>query len=894
MPKHFLNSLFTPKSLALFGASERADTVGQVVMQNMLESGFQGSFLAINPKHSTILGQAAYASLKEVEEPVDLAVITTPAQAVPGIMEDCGEHGVRAAIIISAGFREVGPSGAKLEQRVSSIAKHYGIRFLGPNCLGLMTPAIGLNATFNKGGAQAGGLALISQSGALCTAIIDWAGLNDIGFSAVVSTGISADLDFGDILDYLTGDPHTHSIIMYIEGIRRSRAFMSALRAAARMKPVIVLKVGRHEAGSKAAVSHTGALVGGDDAFDAALQRAGVVRVATFGQLFATAKTLASRYRAYGSRLAIITNGGGPGVMAADRIADLPVKLAELDSETVTALNAKLPPTWSRNNPIDIIGDADADRYHEALAIVLRDKGVDGVLVLLTPQAMTHPVAVAEKTVALALKSTKPVLTCWMGQKEVAAGRDLFAQQHIPDFRTPEAAVEAFAYLAMHHRNQKLLVQTPASLDAAGEPDVEGAQIIIESVLAEHRKVLSEMESKALLRAFNIPIVGTAVAKTANEALVLAESMGLPVAMKINSAQITHKSDVGGVRLNLNNAHAIRTAFKEIISDAGRHRPDAELAGVTVERMSNKVNGRELFIGVTRDPVFGPIITFGNGGSNIEVIDDKASALPPLNRFLARNLINDTKIKKMLREFRGMPAIDMNALESVLLRVSDMVCELPWLQEMDINPLIADESGAVAVDARIVVDYYTPSSDRYAHMAVCPYPNHLTCHWQLADGTDITIRSIRPEDADIEKAFIKNLSDRAKYFRFMQSLKELTPEMLIRFTQIDYDREMAFIAVSRIDGRDLELGVARYAMNPDALSCEFAIVVADEWQERGLAHKLMASLMDAARNRGLKTMYGEVLSNNVDMLNLIKNLGFSARVDEDDHSITKVVKPLNS
>jgi acetyltransferase len=892
MGKHFLSPLFAPQAVAVFGATDRENAVGQIVFKNMLESGYRGQLFAINPKHQKVQGQPAFATLKDTGQHIDLAVITTPAKTVPDIMEECGEQGVKTAVIISAGFRETGKVGAKLEKQVLQIAQRYGIRFMGPNCLGIMRPSIGLNATFNKGSARAGSLALVSQSGALCTAIIDWAQLNDVGFSSVVSMGISADIDFGEVLDFLASDPQTGSIILYIEGVQQARSFMSALRAAARMKPVIVMKVGREEAGSKAAQSHTGALVGRDDAFDAALQRAGVVRVETFGQVFATAKTLVSRYHAYGRRLAIITNGGGPGVMAADRASELKIQLATLSPKTMEELNKVLPPTWSHGNPIDVIGDADPERYKLALSTILKDEGVDGALVMLTPQAMTEPTAVAKEVVEIAEKCIKPVLTCWMGKKEVQSGRDLFNQARIPDFRTPEAAVEAFSYLAKHHHNQKLLMQTPGSLGTLEEPDVEGAQIIIESVLTERRKVLSEMESKALLGAFQIPTIETAIAKTPNEALVLAEAMGMPVAMKINSPDITHKSDVGGVRLNLDNAQAVRTVFKEILSDAARHRPGARLDGVTVEKMSTKRHGRELMVGVIRDPVFGPIITFGAGGTKVEIIADRAVALPPLNRYLAKSLIQNTRINKMLGEFRGMLPVNMDALENVLLRVSEMVCELPWLHEMDINPLIADENGVVAVDARVVVDYYTPSPDRYAHMAIYPYPNHLVTHWQLADGTDITVRPIRPEDAEIEKEFVRNLSDEAKYFRFMQSLQELTPEMLIRFTQIDYDREMAFIAVTNTDGREVELGVCRYTINPDGLSCEFAIVIADEWQGRGFAHKLMGTLMDAARARGLKYMLGEVLTNNPGMLKLVEKLGFESHADSEDRSITHVSKFL--
>ncbi len=893
MSQHYLSSLFTPQSVAVFGASDRPNSVGQIVFQNMLESGFKGKLFAVNPKHETVQDQPAYSNIRDIDEHVELAVITTPAHTVPGIIEQCGEAGVKAAIIISAGFREVGESGLKLERAVVENARRYGMRFIGPNCLGVMRPSIGLNATFNNGGATGGSLALVSQSGALCTAILDWAKSNDVGFSSVVSTGISADVKFGDILDYLESDPRTDSILLYIEGVQNARGFMSSLRAAARIKPVIVMKVGRHETGSKAAMSHTGALVGSDDAFDAALKRAGVIRVETFGQLFATARALASRYKkAYGSRLAIVTNGGGPGVMAADRAADLNIQLAELSESSLTALNEFLPPTWSHGNPVDVIGDATPERYQQAVSVCLRDANVDGVLVILTPQAMTNPTEVAKAIISLAEQSTKPILTCWMGRNQVDEGRKLFVQGRIPDFRTPEAAVEAFSYMAAYHRNQQLLVQAPGSLGHQEEPDIEGSHIIIESVLSERRQVLTELESKALLGAFQIPIATTALARSPNEALVIAESLGFPVAMKINSPDISHKSDVGGVRLNLHNAQVIRAAFKEILVEAQKHRPDARMDGVTVSRMRRSPNARELMLGVIRDPVFGPVITFGAGGTAVEVIGDRAVSLPPLNRYLARTLIQGTRVNKLLGKFRRMPPINMDALESVLLRVSEMVCELPWLQEMDINPLIVDEIGAVAVDARVVVDYYSPAPDRYAHMAIHPYPSHLVSHWQLPDGTDVTIRPIRPEDAKIEDDFVRNLSDQAKYFRFMQALHELTPTMLIRFTQIDYDREMAFIAVIHQDGKEIELGVARYAINPDGHTCEFAIVIADEWQHRGFGHKLMQSLMDAARARGLKLMQGEVLTNNSNMLKLVQKLGFEMKVSPEDHNIMAVQKVL--
>ncbi len=892
MSRHFLSTLFIPRSVAVFGVSEETGAIGTIAFKNLLEGEYKGTLYAISPTHKKILEQRVYANLKEVAQPVDLAVIASPAQELPEILESCGEHGIHTAIILTGGFVHAGKVSAKLAQTVVGITKGYSLRFLGPDSLGLMRAQLGLNATFTQNRLKPGNLALVSQSGSLCTAILDWAELNDVGFSTVVSLGDAIDISFGEVLDYLAFDPQTGSIILYIETIHHARNFMSALRAAARMKPVIVLKSGRYDLDTQSSTHQHSALLNKDAAFDAALQRAGVVRVENFGQIFATATTLASRYQAYGSRLLIISNGVGPGIMAADRALDLRIHLAEFSSTNVTALKKAMPQQWNYRNPLNLLGDAGAERYRTVLELALQDSQVDGMLVILTPQAVTQPLEIAQAVVDVANRSSKPILTCWMGKRQVQSSRDLFSQARLPDFRTPEAAVEAFSYLAAHHRNQKLLVQTPGSLGHSAGPDVEGAQIIIESVLTERRKVLSEMESKALLGAFQIPIIGTAIAKTPNEALVLAESLGFPVAMKINSPDIPHKSDVGGVRLNLSNAQSIRTTFNEIISEAQRRRPDARMDGVTVERMSRKRNGRELMVGMFRDPVFGPVITFGAGGVSVEIINDRAVALPPLNHYLARTLINSTRVKKILQEFRGMPPIKMEALENVLLRVSEMVCELPWLREIDINPLIADEEGIVAVDARVVVDYYIPSADRYAHMAIYPYPNHLVNHWQLADGRNITLRPIRPEDAEIEHDFVKNLSDEAKYFRFIQSINELTPEMLIRFTQIDYDREMAFIAVTQMDGHEVELGVARYTMNPDGLSCEFAIVVADAWQGRGFAHKLMSSLMDAARARGLQSMEGEVLSNNFGMLKLVQKLGFSTRVDPDDRNLTLVHKFL--
>jgi acetyltransferase len=897
MGQHYLKPLFAPKSVAVFGASDQMDSVGKIVFHNMLQSGYQGALYPINPNHAKIQGQKAYASISQIQEPVDLAIIATPPHSVPDIIEECGKHNVKAAVIITAGFGEAGAAGIKLERAVLENAKRHNIRLIGPNCLGVMRPDIGLNATFNHGSANIGNLAFVSQSGALCTAILDWAQTNDVGFSSVISMGSSIDVDFGEILDYLVSDIKTQSILLYIEGIRNARSFMSAIRAAAQIKPVILVKVGRHSVSSKAAMSHTASLVGSDDAFDAAVRRAGVVRVQTVTQLFSVAKALSCGFHPTGNRLAIVTNGGGPGVMATDIAADLGLAMANLSEETINKLNQTLPGTWSHGNPVDIIGDAQADRYHHAVKACLEDPNVDGVLTILTPQAMTKPLEAANAVIELSNQYSKPLLACWMGGKQVEQSRKLFNSAKKPSFRTPEPAVEVFSFLSKYYQNQKLLIQVPGPLSHQHEPDVEGARMVIEGALQERRKILNEMESKALLSAFHIPVAKTLIARSPNEALQIALELGFPVAMKINSPDITHKTDAGGVMLNLANAQAVPAAYHEMLDKVREYRPDARIDGVSIQPMVVKPNGRELMLGVTNDPVFGPVITFGAGGTMVEVMGDRSVALPPLNSFLVKDLIQGTRIAKMLGEFRHMPAVNMEALESLLLRVSEMVCELPMLMEMDINPLIVDEHGALAADARVIVAFRTPSADRYAHMAIYPYPSHLVSNWQLSDGSNIVIRPIRPEDAELEQAFVRELSEESRYFRFMNSIQELSPAMLVRFTQIDYSREIALLAVKethghKTDQKELEVGVARYATNPDGESCEFAIVIADNMHGKGLGSKLMTVLMDAARERGLKVMQGEVLSQNNHMLKLMKNLGFTIETSKEDDSIKSVYKLL--
>ncbi|MCX8086161.1 MAG: bifunctional acetate--CoA ligase family protein/GNAT family N-acetyltransferase [Rhodocyclaceae bacterium] len=891
--QHYLSPLFEPKSLAIIGASETPGSVGATLVSNVIDGGYTGRLFFVNPRHETVFGQKAYDSVESIPQRLDLAVICTKAETVPAIVESCGRAGTRHAIVISGGFAEMGPRGANLLRATLDSARRHNLRLLGPNCLGLMRPASNLNATFAHGSALPGTIGLISQSGALCTAILDWALPNGVGFSNVVSLGAESDIDFGEILEYMVADPRTESIFLYIEGIKNARRFMSALRAAARAKPVLIIKVGRHPAGREAALSHTGALVGADDVFDAALRRAGVVRLGNVGQMYAAASALFAHFRPRGNRLMILTNGGGPGVMAADHAADIGIPLAKFSEATLERLNAVLPPTWSQSNPADIVGDADPARYAAALTACLEDENVDGVLTILTPQAMSDPTQAARSVIEITKRYDKPVVTCWMGEEQVKEARRLFKGAGIPTFRTPEPAVELFSHISAYYRNQQLLMQAPPSISDHTPPRLESAKLVIETALAEGRQQLNEMESKALLAAFRIPIAQTVIARSPSEAMVLAEEIGLPVVMKIDSPQITHKSDSGGVRLNLNSLAAVRDAYNEIIEEVKKNRPDAIIHGIAIEPMIQKAHGRELMVGMTRDSVFGPVILFGPGGAGVETSRERTVALPPLNRFLVADMLASTKTAARLGEFRNMPPVSMEALEAVLLRVSEMVCELPWIREMDINPLIVDEHGAVAVDARIAIEQLPITAGRYDHMAIHPYPSHLTTTYQTADGIEVTIRPIRPEDAEMEQEFVRNLSAESKYFRFMNTLRELSPVQLVRLTQIDYDREMAFVAIIEENGREREIGVARYAMNPDGESCEFAIVVADDWQGKGLARRLMGVLIETARERGLKFMNGDFLAENRRMIQFVTSLGFVLSPHPDDPGLKRGVLALN-
>ncbi len=892
MGYHYLNKLFAPTSIAVFGVSTNPNSVGSRILENLHKGEFSGELYPVNPKYESFDDSKCYASIDDIGKVVGLAVIATPAATIPNILRQCGDHGIKNAVVISAGFVEAGASGKKLERELHEVAKQYGIHVIGPNSLGIMRPVANLNATFSKNQARPGKLALVSQSGAICTAILDWAESKHIGFSTVVSIGEATDVGFGEVLHYLSMDPQTSSIIVYVEGVRDARSFMSGLRVAARMKPVVVIKAGRHEAGSKAAASHSGALVGRDDVFEAALDRAGVVRASSINQLFSTVNILSTGLRANYDRLMVLTNGGGPAVMAADRAQDMGINIPDLTPETIKQLHKILPADWSKGNPVDILGDANPERYSQATKIALEDSNTDGLLILLSPQAMTDPTGVAKQLIKATAKTRKPVLACWMGDFLVSNARKLFDEAAIPSFRTPESAVEAFAHLATFRRNQKLLLQVPSSLQEVTKPDVEGARLIIESVLADGRYTLGTVESKAILAAFRIPVIQATLARNPTEALIAAESAGFPVAMKISAHNLTHKSDSGGVRLDIPNAHAVRNVYKEMIESVQRKEPDAVIEGITVEHMYRSTSSRELLVGVSRDTVFGPVVSFGMGGTAVEIHRDTVVALPPLNSYMINKMIAKTRVSRMLEKFRHLPAINHEALKKVLLRISEMVCELPEIIEAEINPLIADEHGVIAVDARFRVNYAPVTGLKYDHMAIHPYPVDYVRSLQLPDGTDIVIRPIRPEDGVMEQRFVRNLSKKSRYMRFMQALQELTPEMLMRFTQIDYDREMCFIATTVIDGEEVELGVSRYSITPDGDSCEFALVTADEWQGRGLGFLLMKSLMHSAREKGLTTIDGEVLSNNTGMLRLMKRLGFDIKKDPQDFSIVNVRRRL--
>lgn len=893
MPSPPLMGLFNPGSVAVFGASDDEASVGGRIFAKLADGRFGGEITPINPRHPSVLGRPCHPDLATAGVRPDLAVIATPAATVVDVFRQCGKAGVRFAVVLSAGFAETGAEGSKLQVGLVEAARRNGIRFLGPNCVGLARPWLGLDATFLRTSAPPGDLALVSQSGALCSAISDWAMANALGFSAIVSLGNAAGIGFGTALDVFATDSKTRAILLYVEGIADAARFLSAMRVAARTKPVIVLKAGRHGESARAAHTHTGAMMGSDAVFDAALARAGAVRVHSFGQLFAAAKILAANRRARGNRLGIVTNGGGAGVLAADRAGDLGLCLASPSPATIAALDACLPAYWSHANPLDILGDAPPLAFGAAVTATMADPAYDGVLVMLTPQAMTEALAAAEAVVASRPQDTaKPLLACWMGESSVLEARAVLSRNGIPDFTTPERAVEAFSYLASHQRAHELALEVPPPLPEQAPADVEGARLIIDGALKDGRAMLSDIESKALLRAFGIPVNTTLAAPDAAAALVAAETVGFPVALKIASPDIPHKSDAGGVRLNVATAAELLSAVREIKAAVARARPEARLRGMTVERMAPLDRSRELVVGVARDPVFGPAIIVGAGGVMVELLRDRAIGLPPLTSVLARRMIDGTRVAALLEAVRNRPAADREAVTRVLLQVSDMVCELPEIVELDINPLIAGPEGVLAVDARIAVARPPARDGPYDHVPIHPYPRRLMRTEYLLDGTPLVIRPVRPEDAEGEAGFVRALSESGRRFRFMATLNELTPEMLSRFVGTDYRREMVLLAILRRDGRDEQHGVARYAVDPDEEACEFAVVVSDDEQHQGIGTRLMKALMDAARQRGLARMHGSVLADNTAMLQLVDELGFRRIRDPCDPNTVLIERDL--
>lgn len=895
MDKHYLTPLFDPESIILFTGSE-SDPAGQVshaqaLLASFRAQGFRGAVTELNTQTTGTLGDLAQTR-------ADLAIIALPPEEIVAALELAGRIKCKAALVLSAGI------GAPLAAEMARTAQRHGVMLLGPNSQGFQRPTRLLNASTVGPLAAPGQLALISQSGALTASILDWARQNRVGFSAVVSVGPHSMLRIADALDFLASDRHTHSIVVYLEGISNARRFMSALRAAASSKPVVILKAGRKHAGNVAAQTHSAAVVGSDAVFDSAIRRAGAVRVRSFVELFSAAKCLASRYRPVGKRLAIITNGGGPGVLAADWVSEIGLQLGVLSDATARALLPQLPPVASLADLIDVSEDAQPEHYRAALAAAATDKAVDGVLVIHSPKFGGDAEAIARVLVEFRPKMSKPLVSCWMGDASVASARTLLADAQIPTFRTPEAAVGAFGNIASFYQNQQLLQQTPPPFSQLAAPDVEGARLLIESVLAERRQTLTEMESKALLAAFHIPVTTTIIARTPAEAMMIAAQQGFPVALKVDSPDISHKSDVGGVALNVMNASQVRDVYQDMMVNVARARPDARINGITVQAMARMQRGRELYIGMVTDDPFGPVIAFGAGGTMIELMGGSAMELPPLNQFLAHRLIERARVAETLGEWRGAPAVNMQALEQVLLRVSEMVCELPQLREMDINPIIVDERGVVAVDARIVVGQSSVSAGGgrgYGHLAILPYPARYEQDWPLRGGGEYTVRPIHPGDAQMLQDLTRRLSPESRYFRFVSSMAELPPGMLSRFTLIDYDREMALCAVIKeekpgADGApevsERFIAVSRYITNPDHTSCEFSLVVDDAFAGQGLGTRMMHSIMDVARERGLQEMVGMVLTSNGAMLKLMRSLGFSVKAYPDDPEFRLVTHAL--
>ncbi|MBL6931437.1 MAG: GNAT family N-acetyltransferase [Rhodospirillales bacterium] len=889
-----LHHLFSPKSVAVIGASNRPRSIGHLVMHNLLDGGFEGPIMPVNPTQVSISGVLAYKNVGELPTSPELAVICVPPLAIPNVLEELCEKGTRAAIVLTAGLDEPVEEGEiTVKEKMLEIAQQYGMRILGPNCLGLLVPGVGLNASFAHCSALPGKIAFVSQSGALCTAVLDWARPRGIGFSHFISMGEMVDTDFGDILDYLGSDPNTYAILLYIESIHGNRNFMSAARAAARNKPVLAIKAGRQAEGARAAASHTGALAGADFVYDAAFRRAGMLRVYDFEELFSAVETLSRGRRPTGERLAILTNGGGLGVLAVDNLIEQGGKLAELSDDTLAKLDGVLPSTWSHANPVDIIGDAPAQRYNDALHILFDAKEVDAVLCMHCPVAVVSPREVAHGIIEVSKAHPKAALTtCFVGEESVAPGRKLFSDANIPTFDTPLKAVQAFMHTVQYRCNQELLMETPPSLPSNFQPDREAARLIVENTLALGHEFMNEPDAKKVLAAYGVPTVETHIVTSPLDARAKAESMGFPVVLKIVSPQITHKSDVGGVVLNLETPDAVEKAAREMLDRVKETFGDLDVTGFSVQTMARRPGAHELIIGVVNDTIFGPVILFGEGGTAVEVIGDRAVALPPLNMVLAKDLISRTRVYKLLKSYRDHPAVDLDAICLALNQVAQLIIDIPEIDELDINPLFADAKGVLALDARIKVAS-TPMSGS-ERLAIRPYPAEQESAFTMKNGRDVLIRPIRPEDEPNHHIFISKLTPEDIRFRFFGLVNSLPHSQMARLTQIDYDRDMAFIAIGKDDNdQDETLGVVRIVATRDNTVSEFSIIVRSDLKGVGLARELMRKIIAYSKGRDTKALVGQVMSENSRMIHFVETLGFK-RTGHPEQGVVEVTLDLTA
>ena len=891
--RHPLDFVFGPRSVAVIGATDRQGSVGRTVVENLRREGSRHAVYPVNPQRTEVLGLRCYPAVGSIPGGVDLAVVVTPAATVPGLVRECVAAGVRGAVIISAGFKEIGPEGARLEAEILKEARRGSLQVIGPNCLGIMNPPIGLNATFAQNIALSGNVAFLSQSGALCTAILDWSLMEAVGFSAFVSTGSMLDVGWGDLIYYFGDDSRTRSILIYMESIGDPRSFLSAAREVARAKPIIVIKAGRTEAAAKAAASHTGALTGSDEVLDAAFRRCGVLRVNRIAELFDMADVLSKQPRPRGPRLAIVTNAGGPGVLATDALLGNGCELAKLSPETTKELDALLPPHWSHGNPVDILGDADAERYRKALEIVLKDPGSDGFLLALAPQGMTKPTEVARQIAPCVERQAAPILAAWMGGDTVSEGTRLLSRSGIPTFAFPDEAARAFTYLWLYSANLRALNETPVL--ASAEPsdlDLDQASEILRAVRSRGRSLLTEWESKRLLSAYGIPTVRTELARSADEAAQIAETIGYPVVLKLHSETISHKTDVGGVRLDLATAEAVRKAFAEIRESVTQRAGAQHFLGVTVQPMV-RLRGYELIVGSSLDPQFGPVLLFGMGGELVEVFRDRALGFPPLTTTLARRMMEQTRIYRALQGVRGRKPADLGKLESVLVRFSQLVAEQRWIKEIDINPLLVSEDQAIALDARIVLHSATHES-QLPQLAIRPYPAQYVWSFRMKNGATVRIRPIRPEDEPAMVQFHKKLSDSTVYMRYLGFMKleqRIAHERLTRICFIDYDREMVLLAElpGPPSGDGEIVGIGRLSKSHGRKEAEFAVLIRDDFQKLGLGSEFLRRLLNVAQDEELYRVFAVMSAENIAMRKMAMRAGFRLDGPNEDQLITAAI-----